>query len=67
LVIAPPGKRVSEEEKFDAKIQDKDDPNGDVDRSSRGVSAQISSTLDAKDYICSSSTPLISCRLFDCN
>jgi hypothetical protein len=35
--------------------------------SSRGVSAQISSTLDAKDYICASSTPLISCSLFDCN
>jgi hypothetical protein len=32
LVITPPGKRVSEEEKFDAKIQDKDDRNGDVDR-----------------------------------
>jgi hypothetical protein len=31
LVITPPGKRVSEEEKFDAKIQDKDDRNGDVD------------------------------------
>lgn len=35
--------------------------------SSRGVSAQISSTLDAKDYICSSSTPLISSSVFDCN
>ena len=35
--------------------------------SSRGVSAQISSTWDAKDYICASSTPLISCSLFDCN
>ena len=35
--------------------------------SSRGVSVQISSTLDAKDYICSSSTPLIACRLFDWN
>jgi hypothetical protein len=32
LVITPPGKRVSEEEKFDGKIQDKDDPNGDLDR-----------------------------------
>jgi hypothetical protein len=32
VVITPSGKRVSEEEKFDAKIQDKDDPNGDVDR-----------------------------------
>jgi len=30
-VISPPGKRVSEEEKLDAKIQDKDDRNGDVD------------------------------------
>jgi hypothetical protein len=35
--------------------------------SSRGVSVQISSTLDAKDYICPSTIPLISCRLFDCN
>ena len=35
--------------------------------SSRGFSDKISSTWDAKDYICSSSTPLISCRLFDCN
>jgi hypothetical protein len=32
VVITPPGKSVSEEEKFDAKIQDKDDRNGDVDR-----------------------------------
>jgi len=31
-VITRPGKRVSEEEKFDAKIQDQDDRNGDVDR-----------------------------------
>jgi len=30
-VITPPGKRVSEGEKFDAKIKDKDDRNGDVD------------------------------------
>jgi len=35
--------------------------------SSRGFSDQISSTLDAKDYICPSATPLISCRLFDSN
>ena len=35
--------------------------------SSRGFSAQISSTLDAKDYICSSSNPLVSCRQFECN
>jgi hypothetical protein len=31
-VITRPGKRVLEQEKFDAKIQDKDDPNGDLDR-----------------------------------
>jgi hypothetical protein len=31
-VITPPGKRVSEEEKFDAKIQYQDDSSGDVDR-----------------------------------
>jgi hypothetical protein len=31
-VITPPGKKVSEEEKFDAKIQYQDDRNGDVDR-----------------------------------
>jgi len=31
-VITRPGKRVSEEEKFDAKIQVQDDRNGDVDR-----------------------------------
>jgi hypothetical protein len=31
-VITPPGKRVSEDEKFDAKIQDRDDRTGDVDR-----------------------------------
>jgi hypothetical protein len=35
--------------------------------SSRGVSVQISSTWDAKDYIGPSATPLISCHLFDCN
>jgi hypothetical protein len=32
VVITRPGKRLSEEKKFDAKIQDKDDRNGDVDR-----------------------------------
>jgi hypothetical protein len=32
VVITRPGKRVSQEEKFDAKIEDKDDQNGDVDR-----------------------------------
>jgi len=32
VVITRPGKRVSDEEKFDAKTQDKDDRNGDVDR-----------------------------------
>ncbi|WP_445173567.1 hypothetical protein [Microcoleus sp.] len=35
--------------------------------SSREVSTQMSSTLDAKYYISSSFTPLISCPLFDCN
>jgi len=34
VVITPPGKSVSEEEKFDAKIQDQDDRTGDVEGAS---------------------------------